>query len=881
MFKLVRLTAAIAIASALPRNTEAAEPRSAPPFSAALERARVLQPKMADGIPGSLILGNGDLNGILWLNGGRLRFSITKNDVCDGRLDTSQDPDFFRVDIANHRWNNPPRIGNPPSWDKPYPCPLICGHVEFHVGNSSNTAPLWTNVRRNGHESLAYNEASQSATLRIEGGPGESAGWGFSAFGPAAPRRVVVSISGSANAKWYLDFPGTGVKSGWIPARLEQVEQSFDLPVGPSLDRIDVYIWTDDGKPAEVQVHSVMTIGAGGEKINQSLDGARSESRFQAELDLARAYARVSHKEGGSVEARVLYGRNVAVFESTLAVSLAACAADFIPASRRGETDGTEWLRTDVPGDVDWKGMSFALAHAAKGSRHVVAVVTSLEHTDPVVAAVKLARETLNEEIAKQRAEHESAWAAFWATSGISLDDRYLESVWYRNLYFLRCASKPGVPPIGLYLGCATDVMPWHGVATTDYNFEQCFWGAYACNHPELAEPYNRFIVDYLPRGKWFAKETYDLDGAFYPVNHFVHQVNDPASCKSRNRHMNFYMPWTYVPGANGWQAHNVWLAYLYQPDRTYLDKMAYPLVREMAEFYAGFLERCRRTPSGTAIYGPSYSPEHRAFGVDDTPCDIAWTRFTLKAAMQGARTLGRDAALVQRWEAALKLVPDYPLTPATKPPVVADMRGGEPIEFNVAVPVLPVFPVGEVNWFSPPEEKALFARTVETISWTGYNSTMILAGARARLSLPGTHEWITRTFQERQKPNGSLQLAGDTRGNYTEQFAACGIVSEMLLQSVGGIIRLFPAWPKDKGARFDRLRAEGGFVVSAEQHSGQVKSVTVLSTAGGLLRWVNPLAAAPQARKNGTVVPVSIDGAGICSLDTATGDMIHLAPQP
>ena len=129
--------------------------------------------------------------------------------------------------------------------------------------------------------------------------------------------------------------------------------------------------------------------------------------------------------------------------------------------------------------------------------------------------------------------------------------------------------------------------------------------------------------------------------------------------------------------------------------------------------------------------------------------------------------------------------------------------------------------------------------------------------------------------------PNGSLQLAGDTRGNYTEQFAACGIVSEMLLQSVGGIIRLFPAWPKDKDARFDRLRAEGGFVVSATQHSGQIKSVTVLSTAGGKLRWVNPLAAPPQARKNGTVVPVTVDGAGICSLDTATGDMIHLTPQP
>ena len=36
--------------------------------------------------------------------------------------------------------------------------------------------------------------------------------------------------------------------------------------------------------------------------------------------------------------------------------------------------------------------MSFALAHATTGMRHVVSVVTSLEAKDPAAAAVKLAR---------------------------------------------------------------------------------------------------------------------------------------------------------------------------------------------------------------------------------------------------------------------------------------------------------------------------------------------------------------------------------------------------------------------------------------------------------------------------------------------------------
>jgi hypothetical protein len=542
------------------------------------------------------------------------------------------------------------------------------------------------------------------------------------------------------------------------------------------------------------------------------------------------------------VTARVLAGCNAAVFETSSKVTLTPCAADFIPASKGGKQGDVEWVLTTIPGDGDWQGMSFALAHAAKGARHVVAVVTSLEAKDPVAAAVTLAGNVMVADTVKQVAEHEAVWREFWSKSGVALADSYLESVWYRNLYFLRSFSKPGVQPVGLFMGCALDVMPWHGVATTDYNFEQCFWPAFSCNHAELAEPYNRYMVDYLPRGKWFAKETYGLEGAFYPVNHFTHQVNDPSVCKSKNLHMNFYIPWTYVPGANGWQAQNVWLNYLYHPDRDYLQKCAYPVVQQMAIFYAEFLEQCRKTPEGKAVYGPTYSPEHRGFGVDDTPCDIAWTRFTLKAAIQGAQTLGGEkVALVKRWQAALALVPDYPETPKTNPPVIADVRGGEPIKYNVPVPVLPVFPVGEINWWSSDAEKEIFGRTLKSISTCGYNSSMILAGARARLSLPDTHEWITATFKKLQMANGFLMLLGDTRGNYSEQVAAAGIVSEMLMQSVGDIIRVFPAWPKDKNASITDLRAQGGFLVSAEQKDGKVVKLAIKSTVGGKLRILNP----------------------------------------
>src|SRR5258708_6583448 len=53
------------------------------PYASALDAAAVVQTPMAQEIPGSLILGNGDLNGILWIHQGKLRFTITKNDICD------------------------------------------------------------------------------------------------------------------------------------------------------------------------------------------------------------------------------------------------------------------------------------------------------------------------------------------------------------------------------------------------------------------------------------------------------------------------------------------------------------------------------------------------------------------------------------------------------------------------------------------------------------------------------------------------------------------------------------------------------------------------------------------------------------------------------
>ena len=66
--------------------------------------------------------------------------------------------------------------------------------------------------------------------------------------------------------------------------------------------------------------------------------------------------------------------------------------------------------------------------------------------------------------------------------------------------------------------------------------------------------------------------------------------------------------------------------------------------------------------------------------------------------------------------------------------------------------------------------------------------------------------------------------------------------IQEMLLQSHTGVIRVFPAVPVAwQDVSFDKLRAMGAFLVSAEKVAGQVRQVRILPEQGGTLRLAIP----------------------------------------
>ena len=104
---------------------------------------------------------------------------------------------------------------------------------------------------------------------------------------------------------------------------------------------------------------------------------------------------------------------------------------------------------------------------------------------------------------------------------------------------------------------------------------------------------------------------------------------------------------------------------------------------------------------------------------------------------------------------------------------------------------------------------------------------------------------------------------------------AAVAAVNEMLLQSWGGRIRVFPACPNHwREVRFDRLRGEGGMEVSAVRSEGRTLGVRLMSKSEQHVRLLNPFGPA-GGYLDGQLITPNEDGDLVVAL--ATGEAVWL----
>lgn len=121
------------------------------------------------------------------------------------------------------------------------------------------------------------------------------------------------------------------------------------------------------------------------------------------------------------------------------------------------------------------------------------------------------------------------------------------------------------------------------------------------------------------------------------------------------------------------------------------------------------------------------------------------------------------------------------------------------------------------------------------------------------------------------------------TGGGGYEDVGAVEAVNCMLLLSIEGFLRFFPAWPLGEVASFHGLRASGAFIVSASvDATGTVSGVSLVAEAGGRCVFLNPwagtAATAPTVRCAGAAVPLDTVAGGKFAFETRPGQPCTIA---
>ena len=459
-------------------------------------------------------------------------------------------------------------------------------------------------------------------------------------------------------------------------------------------------------------------------------------------------------------------------------------------------------------------------------------------------------RDVTDKRFSEDLKSHAIWWRRFWSQSSIRLPDSVLERQWYRELYKFGSASRRGAPPITLQAVWTADndrLPPWKGDFHNDLNTQLSYWPCYSGNHLEEGLAFLDWLWQCKPVAEDYTKTFFEVDG-----------LNFPGVATLTGDQMGGWIQYSLSPTVSAWLAHHFYLHWRYSMDREFLQKRAYPWLRGVAEY----IESISIHDAGGKRKLPlSSSPEINDNRIDawfhtTTNYDLALIRWLYGATAELAIEFGKKNE-ADRWIRLRSEWPDLALSGQRGKLLVAPSFELKESHRHFSH-LMAIHPLGLIDWEADETQRDIILSSLADLErlgtdwWCGYSYAW-LGSLWARAQNGEKAAEALRTFATCFCLPNSFHVNGDQSGTGKSKFTyrpftlegnfACAAgIQEMLLQSHGGILRVFPAVSQGwRDVSFAGLRAEGAFLVSAEQKNGAVTHVRVESEKGGIIRLTNP----------------------------------------
>lgn len=579
-------------------------------------------------------------------------------------------------------------------------------------------------------------------------------------------------------------------------------------------------------------------------------EGAQAE-RFS--LDLQHALGRV---EGRNVHIESLFSAVHPV--ALLRIEGGAPTYELIrPASldklgygdaQRGRDAHSVWLLQRAA-----LGLQYAVVVGEQRVGEHTLIAIAIASTHDAKNPLRLARQRVSAALAngyaRERSAHEAWWREFWATSSIRIPAPRLQFHYDLVKYFYGAASRRHAPPIplqGVWTADSNKLPPWKGDYHNDLNTQMTYLAYPTAGLFESGESFLDFNWELLPAYRRFAREFYGVSGAVVP-----------GVMTSDGRPMGGWGQYALSPTNGLWVGQSFYLHWRYTMDRRFLAERAYPWLREVSEGIVGLL---KPDADGHLRLPLSSSPEifdnsMQAWLPPNSNYDQALIGWTFDALAEMADTLGKPTEAA-RWRHLRGQLEPLAIDPESG--ALAFAKGLQYHEshrhFSHA---MAMYPLGSLNIEGSEQDRKTIAATLQQLEqrgsreWVGYSfSWMAAMAARAgdaeralRYLSDFERAFLLRNGFHANGDQSGTGLSGATYRPFTLEgnMLAMQATQEMLLQSWGGTVRVFPSVPAAWAeAEFRDLRAEGGYRVSAQRRAGRTQALRIEATVDGTLRLRN-----------------------------------------
>jgi alpha-L-fucosidase 2 len=419
-------------------------------------------------------------------------------------------------------------------------------------------------------------------------------------------------------------------------------------------------------------------------------------------------------------------------------------------------------------------------------------------------------------------------WHAFYPASFVSIPDARLESFYWIQLYKMASATRVGCPVVDL-------MGPWFRKSVwaaywQNLNVQLAYYAVLPSNHPELAEPLCRLLWDRRADLIANVPKEYQEDSAALGNPTGFGDLLAPAPGPVREKLGNGAYHFIALP----WLMQQFWLQYRFTMDEERLRREIHPLLKRTMNAYLHVIDL---GPDGRYHIPMAFSDEYG--NAHDTNLNLALLRWGLQTLIADNERLKLNDPDAPKWKDVLGKLTDYPAD-GTGLMLGKDTPFAKPHRHSSHL--FPIFPLHVLNVDDHPERRPLMENSIaHFLSFNGDDCMFKFTGASSLYAALGDGndalKFLDRALEPQAKgPTVTPNTLYSENGwpTFESPISAQRAILDMLLQSWGGKIRIFPACPDSwKDVSFANLRAEGAFLVSACRRNGTTEFVAIESLAG------------------------------------------------